>query len=197
MDRDFAGETPTVTKAPAIGMSVTCNAGGDRQLVLQTFVDQEADDSTVNALADRMMRVADRQQAIYKIPALEEEIEKHRKELANFEENFARLEGIHQQQVAELDVKIVTLSERVETERNEGYEEHVASGRKSEYQPKGARAQTIAVGEREIDKLKEQRQKIIDERTQNLDGIEKTRKVFGEQIAKRMAQIEECRAKIG
>jgi hypothetical protein len=190
-------EPAATTKAPAIGMSVTCNAGGDRQLVLQTFVDQEAGDEAANALADRLMRVADRQQAIYRIPGLEEEIEKVERAHAMFEENIAHVILTHAKQVATLDEQIVELQGKREEVFNTGYNAHVESGRRSEYKPQGSALSRLNAFDAQLEKLKEQRQKIMDEDKENEKNIQRTRDVNNGSIAKLKKQIEECRAKIG
>jgi hypothetical protein len=190
-------EPAAVTKAPAIGMSVTCNAGGDRQLVLQTFVDQEAGEKATNELADRLMRVADRQQAIYRIPSLEEEIEKVERAHAMFEENIAHVILTHAKQVATLDEQIVELQSKREEVFNAGYNAHSQSGRRSEYKPQGSALSRLNAFDAQLEKLKEQRQKIVDEDKENEKNIQRTRDVNNGQIAKLKKQIEECRAKIG
>lgn len=156
--------------APAIGASITMNLGGDRQIVLQTFYDRDAPIDETNAMLDRLFIVADRQKARYELYDLRDELTKHEKTLAQFEEDLSRVETDFAKQKAERDVQVdelraieegrkedpafmevVKMQERVNGEHeseikkitDEGYEDFVSRGRTGTFVLEGNRRANV------------------------------------------------------
>jgi len=57
-------DTPAPT-APALGFSITSNITDRSQIVVQSFVPLDADDTLINTTLDKVMRACDRQRAKY------------------------------------------------------------------------------------------------------------------------------------
>ena len=121
---------------PAIGFSIDCKINDRRAMVIQTYLPLDADPATINALLDRLLIAADRQEVRYRLKDMrllleksEQELPMHEKDLVKFEESTVR--------------------------------EHGATGRKSEFQWKGAQAasrdnkiQNVAMCRVNIDRIK-------------------------------------------
>ena len=181
----------------AIGMSVVANFGRDRQATLQTHVAQDQTEAEIDSQVDRLFRVIDRQKARYEIIDLEDELVKHAQTLALFREDHDRLEAEHQHKVAGLKIQIEEIDATAARARETGYQEHVTSGRQTEYQPKGATkaaieraAQAAKAVQGEIDKLEA-------ERTVALANLGTSAARYEEQIVKLKDDIVKRHAIIG
>lgn len=165
MDKDF-GQAPKVTKAPAIGYSITAGLGDRRQMVVQCFVAEDEDDAVVNAKVDRIMRVIDRQQAVYDLDAELEGFHKVGSMLEQFLSTLPIAERNFQAQTAELTVQLQAFEDARKETFDAGYTEFAQRGGKGEYKPKGHRAADLARLDNEIAKKKEQIEKAAPDQAQ-------------------------------
>lgn len=81
--------------APAIGYSIIANLGDDRQMTVQCFVAEDEPLGVIAAKVDKVLAVVDRQKARYSIRDLQKELVTHEQKLAQFEEDFAKVEAEH------------------------------------------------------------------------------------------------------
>lgn len=165
------------TKAPAIGMSLVANIGGDRQITLQTFYERDEPVEAVNALVDRMQAVTDRQEAKYKLVAVLDNLKQHVKTLERLEEDLATVDAKHDQKQAErrlqLDEIVATAAEQVAAAEKQMQAETVnglnarklrweeaeqkfrEGGRRGEFRPDGHVKQNLDVLDAELKRVNE------------------------------------------
>jgi len=82
--------------APAIGVSFQIDLGTGRTIVMQTHVDQDAGQGSIDVLLDKMGAAAERQRVHYghvaKKEALEQLLEQQQRQYDAFSRDFMRLE---------------------------------------------------------------------------------------------------------
>ena len=98
---------------PAIGFSIDCKVNDRRAMVIQTYLPVDAEPKQINELLDRLLVAADRQEVRYRLKDMRLLLEKSEQELPLHEKDLVKFE--------ETTVR-----------------EHQASGRRSEFQWKGA-----------------------------------------------------------
>lgn len=180
-------------KAPAVGVSVTMNLGGDRQIVLQTFFEQEDSETAKNRLVDGLLKVGDRQKAKYEITDFEEGLIKHRTALANFEEDLARIEEDHKRKINSLNIEVIEMHSLRKDEYEAGYAEHMKAGRRTEYEPRGFRQTNLARIDSALETNKQGKHKLEAERDAAVGNLEISRKRYKEEIARIESEIEKRR----
>jgi Zn-dependent oligopeptidase len=157
-----------------IGYSVTANIDGQRQMVFQHFVAQDATDEEVNRDLDRIMRLVDRQRAIYELPDMRDELEKLSDEIAQYtEDKTTSAEANFRKAQAEIDVQLETMQADEKRVREEAYDAFRKSGRQGQFEPKGhvkAQLERLAVGIREAINAKAKNESERDFYVQNIDG---------------------------
>ena len=95
-----------VSKVIATGVNLVVGLTNDRQISFQSGYEGDEDDSSIRERFARMMKLADYLKAVAEIPAHRQELVKLRKTLADFQEDFARLESEHPHQLAIRQVEI-------------------------------------------------------------------------------------------
>lgn len=159
------------TTTPAIGFSITANVDGNRQIVFQGFFEQDEDDTVANARLDRVMRLTDRQRALYELPTLKAERQKYISELAQYEEDVATAEVEYKKAQAAVDVQILEFNANKQEAKEAGYAAHIKGGRQGAYVPKGATERSIALAEQSIENAKAEKLKNDAEREQFLQSV--------------------------
>lgn len=132
-----------IKQAPAIGYSIVSNLGGDRQMTVQCFVGEDEVDAEVNSKIDRVFRVVDRQRARYQLVDLREERIKTSETLAQFEEDYARVEADYKKAAAERGVQLLELEQRRQGIHDGAYSTHAKSGRQTAFEPRGHTKQAL------------------------------------------------------
>lgn len=186
-----------VEKAPAIGVSVTCNINGDRQVVLQSFIDRFAPLEAKNNLLDGMMGLINRQKAIYDLVDLEVELEKHETTLRRFVEDRAVVDENHARALAELDLKIEEVNIAEGDARKRGYDEHVTSGRTGAYAPKGAVLQDLNRLGATRNGYAELKAKAEAEKAAAVDNLDRNADRYREEIERTKVKIAKARETVG
>ena len=152
-------EPEEVVKVIATGVTFTVGLSDDRQMTFQSGFEGDETDEAVNARFDRLMNLADRQQARYQIKGAEKKLAQHRLTVAQFEIDEVDLIERHKHQQAqrqvelderikerdaerkkfqaEIDGSILAMQERKKQILDSGAEEHRNSGRLTAYEPKG------------------------------------------------------------
>lgn len=183
--------------ATALGYSISAGLGDKRNIVCQCFVAEDEDDLVVNARIDRVMRVIDRQQAVYD---LEAEMEGFQKRGETLQLNIAGLPiAAHnlKKEIAIMAVKLQELETTVEAEKQAGYNEWTARGAKGEYKPKGFRLNKINACTAEIERIKAAIEAKPKDENQHRDEVMKTISVLQEDLKKRRAKINKALALLG
>lgn len=139
----------------ALGYSIAANINGDRQITFQHFIASDATDAEVNADMDRIMRIVDRQQAIYQIPSLEEERGQLLGQIAQSEKDLEALNAEYEAWEAEQNKLISTLKIEQEAVQKRAYNEHVANSRRGQFELRGASRAQYEAYERDIGKIVE------------------------------------------
>jgi hypothetical protein len=121
---------------PAIGFSIDCKINDRRAMVIQTYLPLDAAPKQINELLDRLLVSADRQEVRYRLKDMRLLLEKSEQELPMHEKDLVRFE----------DATV---------------RDHKVSGRKSEFEWKGALAssrdnkiQSVAMCRVNIERIK-------------------------------------------
>lgn len=189
--------TEPIEKVVATGVSLVVGLSDNMQITFQSGFEGDETDAAVNARLDRLIALANRQKAIAEVPMLENELFKHREELAQFQEDLDRVEldyATAQEQrrqaiaeleagrakarkkfEAEINVMILEMQDVRQETFNAGLGEHQRSGRSGSYVPKGHVATNIAKIDKQIETAKDGRERDLeawdirfDERTKAL-----------------------------
>ena len=94
-----------VETIPALGIEVVSALGDTRQLKMTTYVSRDASASEINALLDKALAAADRQEAKYKCEKVAEDIEDGERTLQNLHDDVTRLDDEHKMSLARIDVQ--------------------------------------------------------------------------------------------
>ncbi len=122
----------------AIGYSLMCNLGGDRQMTVQCFVDEAEEDDVVNRRIDRVFRVMDRQKAKYDLDKEIKEFEEVALHTRNFLNAIPMAEQAAKAQVETLKAELLGMQEARKEVFDKGYNAHVVGRRQGEFVPSGA-----------------------------------------------------------
>lgn len=186
-----------VKDEPAIGMSIVMNLDEGAQMTLQGFFGASDSEEKANRLADRMVRMAERQKAKHELVKYAEELEGIIKTVQRFEEDFAKTEARHKYEDAQRHIQADELVTAAKQAEKDGYNKHVADGKRGPYKPQGTVLSRIERCRVEVKKLDEDEQKANAERAQWMETIVKSRQRFEEEIASRKARIALCRELLG
>ena len=78
---------------PAIGFSIDCKVNDRRAMVIQTYLPIDAEPKAINALLDRLLVAADRQEVRYRLKDMRLLLEKAEAELPMHEKKLVEFEG--------------------------------------------------------------------------------------------------------
>jgi hypothetical protein len=127
-----------VINVPVIGVSITANVDGDRQVVFQTAIDPAQTDTEVNALLDRLMGFASRQKLIHDIVGMRKDLKQMSLDIDRFTIQEADTKLRAKVANAELDVQILEWQRQKKAIFDSGYAKHVGdTNRRGEYRPRG------------------------------------------------------------
>ena len=183
--------------ASAIGYSVVINLDGNRQVTAQCFVAEDEEDSAINFKFDRVFAILDRQKARYDIVNERDELAKEAGTLDQLKEDLARVDHDYDKAQATLDAQLVEMQDQNKGAFEAGYNEHVESGRRGEYVPKGFAAQQARAIEVALSNVKENKEKNNAEREQHRVGVLISVERYEKAVAQRKAKIAELEAVLG
>ncbi len=173
---DAAGRlVEVVQQVPMIGMSITGAVSEGRQVVFQTHLPADMEVKEANALVDKLMGFADRQEARYALPQIQAMIDKYQRAAEQYEKDRVDTEAAFVAKEAALNVQLATMQGEQTKVRDEGYADYLARGMKTEYVPKGATKMRIDGIGKEIDKVVDQLLALANEKLVALSGLETTR----------------------
>jgi hypothetical protein len=98
---------------PAIGYSIVTNLGGERQMTVQCFVEQDEALEAIAAKVDKVMAVVDRQRARYTIADLKRDLATQQRTLAQAEEDFLKTDEIHEANKAAGEARLKELEDEI------------------------------------------------------------------------------------
>lgn len=181
----------------AIGYSLACALGGDRQMTVQCFVDEAEDDETVNRKIDRVFRVMDRQKAKYDLDKEEREFEEVGRHLRNFLNAIPQAKMAAQAQQKTLEAELLGMQDARKEVHDEAYAAFKASGRKGQFQPRGALEGRLRNMDAEIqkkrDKIAALPNDIAQHRSETVQNVLK----YQADLKKRRAHINDLRRLAG
>ena len=82
--------------SPAIGFSVQCQVGQERQIVFQSFVPFDASQAELNSALDKVVLAAERQEARVRLPQARKRLEQMDKAHKRAKEDMFRLDAEHE-----------------------------------------------------------------------------------------------------
>jgi chromosome segregation ATPase len=94
-----------VEDVPALGVEVVSALGDTRQVKMTTYVSRDAPKAEIDALLDKLVAAAERQEAKPKAAKLQDDIEDGERTLQNLRDDITRLDGEHQVNLARIDVQ--------------------------------------------------------------------------------------------
>jgi hypothetical protein len=165
----------TVEKVVATGVSIVVGLADDRQITFQTGYEGDETDAAVNARLDRTMRFANRLKAVYSLPTLEDELDRHNKTIERFQEDR---DAIEKQFAVRQAMRSVELGER----KNRAVKTWQASGKHGEFKPQGATARDLDLIQGEMDKAEAE--------------VEQGRKNFQVSMERHIEERDFCAAKV-
>lgn len=177
--------------APAIGMSLQFDLGGNRTLVLQTHVDGDAPALVINSALDLIAQAADRQRLRYDLKVMRKELKLHQKTLKAGEEDFARIEA---KAKAAYDAQLKALAMAIVEGDARGENAWKARGKQGAYKREGAWAQQAANKISELENLRAQGFKLSDKEAIERDNAQVTLGKHRERIAEIEQEIKEAEA---
>jgi hypothetical protein len=175
--------------AAALGYSVVVNLDGNRQLTMQCFVAEDEPNEAVNAKLDRIFAVIDRQKARYDLVNEHEELSKESTMLAQLEEDLARVDADFEKAQASLKAQGEEISAQQAALVEAGYNEHVNSGRRGEYQPRGVTQQGVKATQVALENVTAELKKNEAERDQHRQGVLISIDRYKKAIAERTSRI--------
>jgi len=177
-----------LSEVTAIGVSVTANLAGKRQIVLQCHFPADAPVGEGHELIDRLMALADRQEAKAELPGLKEELDKHESALANLRDDLKRVEDDFAAKLTEKTEAREKLVNQQESVKTEAYETHYRSGRQGDPVLTGSAKGTYNNYGTAIAQIDEQINKDKAEREAALVGVRKNEAHFEKEIKKLKAE---------
>lgn len=183
--------------ATALGYSIVINLDGNRQVTAQCFVAEDEDDSAINSKFDRVFAILDRQKARYDIVNEREELAKETGTLDQLKEDLARVDHDFDKAQAALDLQMIEMQEQNKGVFEAGYNEHIISGRRGEYVPKGFAAQQARATEAALANVTADKAKNNAEREQHRQGVLISVERYDKAIAQRRHRIVELEKLLG
>ncbi len=129
-------DTP-VEKVVATAFSVVIGLTNDRQITFQSGYEGDEADAVVFARLQRTMGFADKLKAVYEIPGLEEDLDRHDKAIARFQQDRDAIEDRHRNEQAFRQVQI-------DTKTTDAQDNWTKSGRRGSFSLQGATAAAVA-----------------------------------------------------
>lgn len=173
-----------VKEVVATAFSLVFGIADDRQITFQSGFADDEDDNVVNARLDRVMRFAERLQALKKLPQLRDERRTMLDEIAQYESDCASfMNNAHPKAQASIDVEIEELQELRKETFDKSYAAFRAAGRQGSYIPKGVDQQRIEAADRAIEAAKAKKVTNDAER----DRVEKD---YADNIERRRVRIQ-------
>lgn len=169
-----------VVKVIATGVSVVVGLANDRQMTFQSGFEGDELDGVVNERLDRLMRIADRLKARYEIPTLEDELELHERQYAQFLQDFTDVERRHEVEQAQRQVQLDVI-------RRDATAKWEAGNHRGNFQPQGATKVSLDNIQSAFDKAENERAQYL-----KSHGISKQR--FEEETALRVAKLAKAKA---
>ena len=152
---------------PALGVEIASALGDTRQVKMTTFVSRDAPPAELNALLDKLVAAAARQEAGARIEKLTDDIAEGERTLQNLHDDVTRLDGEHAVQVARFDVQAGHIAGELR-KINEAAE---SSGRSK---PVGYSAKEAEKHQQMLDALRAEKEKLEAERVQHRGNINVT-----------------------
>lgn len=184
---------PEPKPEPVVAGSIVVNCGGDRQINLNFHFGRDEPVETQNLILDKIMALGDRQRAKYSLKKLEDEFEEAARHLRNFLNGIPMAEQTAKHQLATLQVKLAAQKEARDDAYKAGYEAHVASKRRSAYEPAGALKGRLGGMDSEIAKTEAAIAAVPGDVAQGREKAMETVYRYQDDLKKRRAAINDLR----
>lgn len=177
-------------KVPAIGLSITANVDGDRQVVFQTAIDPAEDDKDINALLDRLMGFASRQKMIHDIVGMKKALKAAGEDVEKLQVQLDQTAANRKIAAAQLDIEILEYNKQKKHLFDTGYQAwSLSDNRRGEYKPRGE-------AQMRIERLDQMIKDNADKKVTNEEGYGAEVENFETNIKRRRLYIEELTADI-
>lgn len=188
-------EESVIQTRPGVGVSMTANVGGDRQIVLQAWYPLD-DKAEGDALLGELNLRVDRLQAPHELKKLREELGQNEEGLVNVQRNLAKLDENEQREQAARVIAQgegeAAVAEADAKARSDWYKRKTG-----DYVPGNRIAQMQAALELMKARHREAAEKVASERAMAEEQIAANVRRFEREIAVRKGRIAELEALIG
>lgn len=140
-------------EAPALGFSLQIDLGAGRVATMQTFLPNSCDITELNAMLDKMTRAGDRQRAHYKIEELKLQLQRENDFINQAKDDLARIDGEHDKTQAQRHADMQMFQKQIDAAMELARDNHVGSGRRSEFAPKGTTKSAVDAGKNAVKKI--------------------------------------------
>lgn len=179
-------------EAPALGFSLQIDLGAGRVATMQTFLPNSCDITELNAMLDKMTHAGDRQRAHYKIEELQSDLKKINSAIAQHQYDIDKTNSDHDTSMALRYDEIETLQKKADALEGAARDEHVGSGRRGVYAPRGTTKSAIDAAKSAVAKMKEEIIKAENERENIIRNHVNGRKSRMAQKAAMETEIADC-----
>lgn len=176
---------------PALGYSITANLAGEKQIVFQCYVGQDEDDAAVNAKLDRVIAFVDRLKARAELPDLRDELSKHEKTVAQFDEDRAKLDNQFRSAAAIAELKIKTLVADKEKMFAAAEAQFRKDGRVGDFNPTGHTRTNLDRQDAGIKAIEDEIEAMRNQRAIEIENVDISRRRFQQEIDRLLAKIAE------
>lgn len=142
-------------KVPAIDITIAASLGDGRHLQLRTAILQETDPDTANTVLGNVMKLCDRQKAVYDLEAAEREFRKSGFALANFIAQIPYIELTQRQMREQWEREIDGVLADQQLILDNAIADHIKAGRSGPYHPRGAVKSQVEAHSRSIAQKRE------------------------------------------
>lgn len=191
-DKDF-----NIKPGVAIGYSLACALGGDRQMTVQCFVDEAEDLEVVNARMDRVFAVMDRQKAKYDLAKEIKEFEEVALHTRNFLNAIPMADQAAKAQMETLKAELLGMQEARKEVFDAAYEQHVAGKRQGAFVPTGALKGRLQNMDNEIAKKEAAIRAVPADTAQHREQTLVNLKKYQDDLRKRRDHINDLRKQAG
>lgn len=192
---DFSG---TILKSePVVAVTITCNLGGERQMNLAAHFERDASPEEQNAILDRVMKIADRQKARYDLEKEEENFKVVGLNTRNALLAIEAGEMASKSQLERLKIELQAKEEARKEIHDHAYSDHVSSGRRGDFKPRGVDLQRLNAADIEIAKTRSAIEAVPADAAQHRAQIVGSIQRNQEDMRIRRKRINELRAMAG
>ena len=183
-----------VEKAPAVGVSVAIDLGGNRTMTIQSHFAQEDGLAGGNKVVDLLTMIAERQRAKIDVVEIGKKIADHRRVLANLNEDFGRIDAEALTKVKALADAMFKAKEDAEAVLQDDFKAFRAAGKQGDYRASAQAKANHARSEQAFTSAESDWRVAMSEREAALKNHEVTVTRYNQEIEKLIEELDQRRS---